>query len=280
MEITTTRKEMEDILRGFGIGAGTKMVVHSRFRTLGFFEGGPENFIRMLCEMLTPEGLLMMPGLVKYPKDGEAYTYDPLTTPTNTGILAETFRKMPGVQRSLDPTHSFCAWGKDAASYLREHHRLPTMHARNPLGLLEKAGGYCMLVGCLSSTTFMHVVETACGARCLGSRTEQYPAHLPDGRDVILRGWGWRNGPCRALRLDEIFGYMREKQTLQEHKLFDGDLYYFRLADYREAYSRLLLSPENGCKGCPVLPRQVAQTVPSDWDFEHDCLMPSEAFTE
>jgi len=280
MDIATTRVEMEALLRGLGIGAGTHLVMHSSFRSVGHFEGGPENFCRMLCELVTPEGLVMMPGLVRYPADGQEFTYNPLTTPTNTGILPETFRKMPGVQRSLDPTHSFCAWGKNAGDFLREHHRLPTMHARSPLGLLERAGGYCLLLGVPRSTTFMHVVETACGAQCLGSRTERYPAVLPDGRRVTLRAWGWRDGKCRALRHEEIFGYMRDKHALQERQLRNGPLLYFRLSDYREAYSRLLLAPEGGCAGCPVRPRQVSQNIATDWDSERDCLMPSEAFTE
>ena len=280
MDITTTRTEMEELLRGLGIGAGTRLVVHSAFHSVGYFEGGPKNFCQMLCDLVTPEGLLMMPGLVRYPADGQDFTYNPLSTPTNTGILPETFRKMPGVLRSLDPTHSFCAWGKSAHEYLKEHHRLPTMHARSPLGLLEQAGGHCLLLGCLSSTTFMHVVETACGAPCLGSRTEIYPAVLPDGRRVTLRAWGWRDGKCRALRHEEIFGQMRERGALQERQLPKGTLLHFRLADYREAYSRLLLAPKKGCAGCPVRPRQVSQTIPTDWDDAHDCLLPTDAYTE
>ena len=114
MDNTTTRIEMEELLRGLGIGAGTRLVVHSAFHSVGYFDGGPENFCRMLCDLVSSEGLVMMPGLVRYPADGQEFTYNPLTTPTNTGILPESFRKMPGVLRSLDPTHSFCAWGKNA----------------------------------------------------------------------------------------------------------------------------------------------------------------------
>ena len=277
--VVTTRAELEEALRSLGVRAGVKMVVHTSLGSLGTFEGGAENYCRLLCELVTAEGLLMMPGLVRYPKDGEEYHFDPRTTPVGVGKAPETFRQMPGVWRSLDPTHSFCAWGKNAPDYLRNHHQYPTMHRESPLARLEAAGGCALMVGCREAVTFMHVVETACGGQCLGSRTEQYPATLPDGREVILRGWGWRNGPCRALRHDEIFDDMREKGTLAECMLHRSHLMFFPLAAYREAYARLLSAPENGCAGCPVRPRVVKQSVPSDWDFEHDRLKASEAFT-
>ena len=277
--VTTTRAELESALRALGVGAGVKMVVHTSLGSLGVFEGGAENYCRLLQDLVTPDGLLMMPGLVRYPKDGEPYHYDPRTTPVGVGVAPETFRKFPEVWRSLDPTHSFCAWGKNAPDFLRGHHQVTTMHHDSPLARLEAAGGCALMVGCREAVTFMHVVETAVNGQCLGARTEQYPATLPDGREVILRGWGWRNGPCRALRHDEIFDYMREKGTLAETMLHRSHLMFFRLAAYREAYARLLSAPENGCAGCPVRPRVVAQSVPSDWDREHDCLRPSEAFT-
>ena len=52
----------------------------------------------------------------------------------------------------------------------------------------------------------------------------------------------------------------------------------FKLSAYRQAYSRLLLDPVSGCKGCPVRPRQVKQSVISDWDVEMNRLISSDAF--
>ena len=53
----------------------------------------------------------------------------------------------------------------------------------------------------------------------------------------------------------------------------------FKLSAYRESYSRLLTAKENGCAGCPVTVRKVAQSVESDWDFINGCLKESDAFT-
>ena len=195
------------------------------------------------------------------------------------GLIPDTFRQLPGVVRSLDPTHSFCVWGKDKHKYICNHHKIPTMHRNNPLGLLEQDGGYCLLVGCPEKTTFMHVVETACGAQCLGARAEEYKAII-NNRLVKLRGWGWRNGECRALRHDDIFNYMRDNNMLSECTLGYCHLMLFKLSAYRKSYSRLLTAEESGCKGCPVRKREVMQSVESDWDWERDCLKDTDAYTE
>ena len=275
----TSKECLANALHRLGLRRGDKAVVHSSLASLGCFEGGAEGVCRTLMEYISSDGTLMMPGLVKYPSNGEDYTYIPETTPVSVGIIPDTFRKLDGVVRSLDPTHSFCVWGKDKIKYVKDHHKLPTMHRNNPPGLLEQDGGYCLLIGCPTKTTFMHVVETACGATCLGSRAEEYKAVI-NGKAVKLRGWNWRNGNCRALRHQEIFDFMRNKNTLSECMLGYCHLMLFKLADYRESYSRLLTAPQNGCAGCQVKPRQVVQSVESDWDLSGDSLKNSDAFTQ
>ncbi len=264
-------------LKTLDVFPGIRMVVHTRFSSLGKFENGPENFCAILKRMVTEDGLLMMPGLVRYPNDGEDYLFDPEQTPVNVGIVAETFRKQPGTLRSWDPTHSFCVWGKNKEYFIQNHHKLPTMHRNSPLGLLEQADGYCLLVGCQEAATFMHVVETTNGAPCLGSRTEEYPAII-HGQRVKLRSWGWRNGNCKALNHHKLYDFMREQRTLSEMMLGRSHLLFFKLRDYRTAYTRLLDDPETGCAVCSLAPRSVKQSIPSDWDMEHDTLKTTNAF--
>ena len=275
--ISTSGKMFEEALTRLGVFPGIRLVVHSSLSSFGIFEGGAENLCRILCKQVSEDGIIMMPGLVKYPADGEDFVYDPEKTPVSTGIISETFRHHPGVVRSWDPTHSFCVWGKDKIKFVSEHHKLPTMHERSPLGLLEKADGYCLLLGCWP-VTFMHIVEASCGASCYGIRAEEYQG-LIHGEKVKLRGWGWRGGECRGFRRKEIFGYLREHRLLSELMLGRCHLILFKLSDYRQAYSRLLLDPVSGCKGCPVRPRKVKQCVISDWDMEKDQLKPTDAFT-
>ena len=53
--------------------------------------------------------------------------FDPQETPTTNGRIADTFWRMPGVLRSLNPTHPFAAWGRHAERYTALHHRTLTM---------------------------------------------------------------------------------------------------------------------------------------------------------
>ena len=277
--VYTSCEGFRNALFRLGLRAGDKVIVHTSLGSLGMFEGGSQGICESLMSCVTDSGTLMMPALVKYPADGEDYIYIPEKTPVNVGTVPETFRRLPGVVRSLDPTHSFCVWGKDKHKYISEHHKVPTMHNNNPPGLLEQDGGSCLLIGCYSKATFMHVVEVSCGAPCIGLRTEEYKAVIND-RMVKLRGWSWRTGNCRALRHGEIFDYMRERGMLSECMLGYSHLILFKLSAYRESYSRLLLAEENGCKGCRVRMREVEQSVESDWDAERGCLKTTDAYTE
>ena len=274
----TTAEEFETVLRKLGVKEGMRLVVHSSLGSLGTFEGGAENLCRTLQNIITGNGTLLMPGLTHYPADGEAFFYAPEETPARVGIVPDTFRSLPGVVRSWDPTHSFCAWGKDKVEFVKNHHKLPTMDINSPLGLLEQADGYCLMIGCHTTVTFMHGVETSTGCHCLGQRREEYPGRI-NGKEVKLRAWNWRNGSCPALIHDRIYGFMREQNTLAETMLGHCHLLLFRLADYRTAYTRLLKDPEVGCANCPIQPREVKQVVVSDWDPERRCLLESDAFT-
>ena len=272
-------QELKDALLRLGLKPGMKLVVHSKFSSFGGVEGGPEAFCRLLMDILTPEGTLMMPSftfkIYKGKLSGQPFDY--LNTPSDTGIVTEFFRKMPGVYRSADPCHATLAWGKDAWWYVKDHHKIPTVSQDCPIGRLEQRGGYVLTVTCEHSVTLMHVVEHTNHVPCLGIRTEEFTGILADGRQVKLRTWGWRKGHCSALDTPKIFETMRRNGELSEITIGNARLCLFPCSAYRKAYEPLLAAH---CPQCPVRPRVVSLTVPTDWDLEKDCLLPdSTAFT-
>ena len=106
-------------LRRLGLSAGAQVMVHSSLKSFGTVIGGAEAVIRAIMEVLTPVGTLMMPSFNHgraFELDGPGI-FDPLTTPTSNGAIPQTFWQMEGVCRSLNPTHSFAAWGKHARTY-------------------------------------------------------------------------------------------------------------------------------------------------------------------
>jgi aminoglycoside 3-N-acetyltransferase len=270
-------------LRQLGLGAGDGVMVHSSLRSLGQVNGGALTVIRALQEVLTPAGTLLMPSFnhgAPFEPGGPGY-YDPLQTPTINGAIPDTLWRLPDVRRSLDPTHAIAAWGAQAERYTRHHHRTLTMGPASPLGLLCAEGGYALLLGVgYGSNTFHHVVEMSTGAPCLGLRSEAYPVHLPDGRRVLGRTWGWRERTCP---INDPVLYRQEMAELGLQRvglIGPCRATVYRLQDGYRVIARLLangLGPYPPCRACPIRPRRVAQTVPSDWDAAKQGLLPDSA---
>jgi len=271
-------KTLKASLVKLGVKPGMRLIVHTKFSAFGGVEGGPEGFIRTLMELLTPEGTLLMPTFTFQLYEGKDYgkPFDYCNSPSATGIVSETFRKMPGVYRSADPCHPTAAWGKDAKWFVEERHKVPTVSKDSPIGRLEQKGGHILMVSCEDSVTFMHVVEFTNHVPCLGCRTEEYDGILADGKQVKLRTWGWRKGTCTALDTPKIFQTMRGCGEMSEADVGNAHLSLFPCSAYRTAYEPLLAAH---CPACPIRPRTVSRTVPTDWDMEKERLLSSDAFT-
>jgi len=261
-----------------GLTPGIGVIVHSSLRSFGYVEGGAHTIIEALMHTITPDGTLIMPSFnhgEPFEEDGPGY-YDPLTTPTSNGAIPDAFWRMPHVQRSLNPTHPFAAWGKHAQRYVQHHHRTLTMGSESPLGLLYADGGYGLLLGVdYVSNTFHHVVETLVHSPCLGRRTEAYPVQHPDGRRVPGRTWSWRNDACPITDHNRYGPEMAARGLHRQMMIGPCQATLFKLQDCFTVVADLL---QNGlgqfppCTRCPIRPRINKRTVPSDWDAETQSL--------
>ncbi len=261
-------------LRRLDLPPAAGVMIHSSLKSFGRVEGGARTVVEALMETVTPEGTLLMPSFnhdVPFREAGPGY-YDPGETPTSNGAIPDLFWRMPGVHRSLDPTHPVAAWGRHARRYIENHHRTLTMGPESPLGLLCADDGFGLLLGVgYWANSFHHVVEMSTGAPCLGRRTEAYPVRLPDGRTVEGRTWGWRERDCpindHVLYAEE----MVERGLQKEVWIGKCRATIYRLKDGYRAIAELLQQGKNGfppCQRCPIRPRRVRQSVPSDWDAE------------
>ena len=264
--VKVTPAEFGRVLKELGVTPGMQMIVHSTFSSLGTIEGSVEDFCIELQKAVGPEGTLLMPAFSFQVYSDAEKVFDVANTRAATGILTETFRKMPDVHRSFDPCHSYSAWGKDAESFVAGHHLVPTIDPlASPLGILHQKGGFVMTISSASSVTFMHIVEDMCGAVCCSRRGEEYDTILPDGQRVLTRTWGWRKRICKvcpSIRHDHIFSILRKRGQLREVMLNNAHLMLFSLEDYRRIFAAMMK------KSCPnnMEPRVNRHTVKSDWD--------------
>lgn len=263
--------EYDDIvseLRRLGVKRGMGLMVHSSLSAFGWVEGGANAVIEALMEATGKEGTILMPSFnhgAAFGEKGQGY-YDPKETPTTNGTIPDTFWRLPDVYRSLNPTHPFAAWGKNAKRYVENHHLTFTMGEDSPLGLLALEDGYQINLGTTHrTTTAKHVAETIKRVRCLGLRTEEYLVKLPNGRMAKHRTWSWRSKACPLTDSGEFIEREMEKRSLQQKgKIGNATLTFFKLLDLFEVIWYLLDNGYEGyppCSDCNIRPRQVQTTV-------------------
>ncbi len=280
-----SKEQIKATLKKLGIKKGDKIIVHSSLSSIGYVKGGARAVCEALMELIGNQGILMMPSFnqgVIFEKNPKAY-FSPPETPTIDGAIPDTFWRMKGVYRSLNPTHSFAVWGKDAIEFVKDHHKVLTMGTNSPLHLLEKQGGKIVLIDTPSANTFHHVVEMTNNVPCLGKRTEEYPVKLPSGKFVKVRTWGWRNGTCEITDKAVYFDYMLKHNLLKKGKLGNASVYVLDMKVCRKVIENFLkgkIKRYPGCKKCKIRPRKTPHTVESDWDQIHQKVKPdTPAFT-
>ena len=147
-------------LRALGVREGDTVLMHSSMKSLGTDET-PAYVLDAIQDAVGERGTLLLPALsyatVKFDQPNWSY-HD---TPVCVGLLPETFRHLPGVVRSLQPTHAVCARGARAAGLTAGHENDHTPVGENsPYRRLPGVGGKILMLGCgMGPMTFMHGVE-------------------------------------------------------------------------------------------------------------------------
>ncbi|MBQ3230190.1 MAG: AAC(3) family N-acetyltransferase [Clostridia bacterium] len=154
-----TRLIANDLSR-LGLKEGDTVLVHSSLKSLG--GASPEEVIKGLLSVLGEEGTLVFPALSYIHCNPSKPNFDYYNTPSNVGALPEFFRtSVKGVVRSLCPTHSCCAIGKNAEYIVSGHILDKTPCGENsPFRRLMQLGGKILFIGCgMRPNTSMHAVE-------------------------------------------------------------------------------------------------------------------------
>jgi aminoglycoside 3-N-acetyltransferase len=174
-----------------GVRPGSTLLVHSSLSSLGFVVGGMDAVIGALRGAIGPDGTLVLPTH-SWERAGRGdFTFDLATTPSCVGAISERFRTMPGVARSLHPTHSVAAIGPQTHALIDGHERALTPCGEGtPYARLIEAGGQILFIGAtLDQNTVYHTLEAQAAVPYLMRPDSETFAMTADGRtrDVSFR---------------------------------------------------------------------------------------------
>lgn len=159
--------EIKQILIEQGIKQGDTIMLHSSLSKIGLVEGGADTVIRSVLEVIGNEGTLAMPSFPGFGFNVDYLKSEPVfdlrSTPSRMGIITETFRKMPGVKRSLHPTEPVCALGPKADQITKDHFgQLTPYTPSSPFGRLAELNAKILLLGVdLDTLSNLHTLEDA-----------------------------------------------------------------------------------------------------------------------
>ena len=161
-----TKQSLMANLSAIGINPSGTLKVHISCKAVGEVDGRGDTILDALMEYMQP-GLLVIPSHTWGNVNKTNPVMDVLYTPTCVGVLTEMFRKREGVFRSLHPTHSVAAYGKDAEAFVAGEEKLTT-----PCGIggayhkLWERDAQILMIGVnFLCNTYVHALEEWDGAK-------------------------------------------------------------------------------------------------------------------
>lgn len=136
------------------------LIVHSAIARLSHAGFRAEAMIETFLDHVR-DGTLLMPTMTWRTVTTERPHWDEMLTASHTGILSEIFRTKYATARSIHPTHSVAAQGRDAERLLSRHHVDDTpVSANSPYGLLRDRETFVLMIGVgLETCTAIHLPE-------------------------------------------------------------------------------------------------------------------------
>lgn len=173
-------------LAAIGLKKGDSVIVHSSFSSMGNVVGGAETVMRAILDVIGEEGTLMFPTFT-HREVYESGRFDYKNSPSCVGYLSEYFRNMPGVVRSMHPTHSVAAIGRLANEFIKDHEKDRTpMGEGSPYRRLAKYNAKILMLGCpLDTFSYLHALEEEFGTEySLRNTTVDYTVLNGDEKEM------------------------------------------------------------------------------------------------
>lgn len=191
-EQMTERQSLKRDLLALGVSPGDAVLVHSSMKALGTALT-PEEVLDVLEDTLGEDGTLLLPALTYENVNAAHPVFNSGKTEPCIGLLPRVFCRRPGVERSVNPTHSVCAKGRLAHTLTVGHAMDSTaVGPHSPFMLLPVYRGKLLFIGeILESCTFMHGVEEIVRPPFLRPVKQVYTVNGQEREYIGLDGYGW-----------------------------------------------------------------------------------------
>lgn len=155
-----SKEELKQQMQQMGLQADDTVIIHTSMKAIGDVEGGPDGVIDAFCEYLS-DGLLLVPTHTWDDVTPENPYYDVRTAVPNIGLIPRTAAFRADGIRSLHPTHSLWACGREAEAFVWGEENAPSP---TPKGFcwdrLADRNAKILLIGVGNEkNTFIHAVE-------------------------------------------------------------------------------------------------------------------------
>jgi aminoglycoside 3-N-acetyltransferase len=154
------KEHIFDLLEKAGIKSTDTVLIHTSMRALGEVEGGCDGVIDAFCEYLK-DGLFIVPTHTWANVNVQNPVYDVRHTKPCIGALPTVAAFRSDGVRSLHPTHSISAFGKDAESFVAGEEKCTSPCP--PHGawarLYEKDAKILLLGVGLNRNTYIHAID-------------------------------------------------------------------------------------------------------------------------
>ena len=207
-----TQTELEFGLGGLGLAAGDRVFVHSSLSSIGRVDGGADTVVAAFRSVLGPTGTLAVPTFSWNSVQDPETPFDPAETPSETGAITEACRTLPDAERSEHPTHSVCAVGADARSYVDHHPFDESVGVDSPLHRMLADDCTVVLLGVdHTANSAIHVAEKLAGVPYRDQTRRVYVADATDGaRDVTTNAVHGSDGFGKFEPLARAAGIVRD----------------------------------------------------------------------
>lgn len=180
-----TKEQLKLQLKELGLLPSDTVVIHTSLRSVGPVEGGADGLIDAFCEYLQ-EGLFLVPTHTWAGVNAVQPVYDAAHSVPCIGAVPRAAAARRDGVRSLHPTHSIRAFGRNAADYVRGEETAETPTPKEGCwARLAEAGAKILLIGVDNSkNTFIHSLDEEAGLPDRLGRPYETTLIAPDGRTL------------------------------------------------------------------------------------------------